>query len=120
MAQPLTKAGLISTVAEVSQIDVQEVTAVLDALAEVIEDEVANGTAVSVPGLVKFVPAFVAAKPRRKGVNPWTQEEQWFNAKPAALRLKARPMPTLKNCLPGPKSAAGKSVERATKKRVRR
>lgn len=47
--------------------------------------------------LLKIVTKKVDAKPRRKGINPFTKEEQWFEAKPATVRVKARPMKRLKD-----------------------
>ncbi len=47
--------------------------------------------------LFKIVTKKVDAKPRRKGINPFTKEEQWFEAKPATVRVKARPMKRLKD-----------------------
>src|SRR3546814_13732218 len=32
----------------------------------------------TLPGLLKITAVSVPAKPRRKGINPFTKEEQWF------------------------------------------
>ena len=37
------------------------------------------------------------AKPRRKGINPFTKEEQVFAAKPASVKVKVRPLKKLKD-----------------------
>ena len=50
-----------------------------------------------IPGLLKIVTKHVPAKPKRKGINPFTKEEQVFPAKPATTRVKARPMKKLKD-----------------------
>jgi hypothetical protein len=39
----------------------------------------------------------VPAKPKRKGINPFTGQEQWFAAKPASTKVKVRPMKKLKD-----------------------
>ena len=39
----------------------------------------------------------VPAKPKRKGINPFTKEEQWFAAKPASVKVKVRPLKKLKD-----------------------
>ena len=39
----------------------------------------------------------VAAKPKRKGINPFTKEEQWFAAKPASTKVKVRALKKLKD-----------------------
>ena len=40
---------------------------------------------------------FVAAKPARKGTNPFTGEPTPFKAKPATVKVKVRPMKKLKD-----------------------
>merc|ERR1719198_1659661 len=37
------------------------------------------------------------AQKKRKGINPFTGEEQWFAAKPASKTVKALPMKALKD-----------------------
>ena len=36
-------------------------------------------------------------KPKRKGINPFTKQEQVFAAKPATVRIKARALKKLKD-----------------------
>jgi hypothetical protein len=49
------------------------------------------------PGLLKVTSVNVPAKPKRKGINPFTKEEQWFAAKPATVKVKVRPLKKLKD-----------------------
>ena len=49
------------------------------------------------PGLLKINVVKVPAKPKRKGINPFTKEEQWFAAKPATVKIKVRPLKKLKD-----------------------
>ena len=51
----------------------------------------------TLPGLLKITTVNVPAKPKRKGINPFTKEEQWFAAKPATTKLKVRPLKKLKD-----------------------
>ena len=51
----------------------------------------------TLPGLLKITAVSVPAKPKRKGVNPFTKEEQWFAAKPATTKVKVRPLKKLKD-----------------------
>ena len=51
----------------------------------------------TLPGLLKVTSVSVPAKPRRKGVNPFTKQEQWFEAKPASTKVKVRPLKKLKD-----------------------
>ena len=53
--------------------------------------------AFTLPGLLKITTVSVAAKPKRKGINPFTKEEQWFAAKPATTKVKIRPMKKVKD-----------------------
>ena len=51
-------------------------------------------------GIVKFMGMKLTvkkapAKPRRKGINPFTGEEQWFAAKPASKKVRARALKKL-------------------------
>ena len=95
----LTKSGLIALIAEVSEVSAKDVRAVLAAL------ESAMGRSVSkkgigqftLPGMMKITASKVPAKPKRKGINPFTKEEVWFAAKPASIKLKVRPLKKLKD-----------------------
>ena len=51
----------------------------------------------TLPGLLKISAVNVPAKPKRKGINPFTKEEQWFAAKPASTKVKVRPLKKLKD-----------------------
>jgi hypothetical protein len=51
----------------------------------------------TLPGLLKISAINVPAKPKRKGINPFTKEEQWFAAKPASVKVKVRPLKKLKD-----------------------
>ena len=51
----------------------------------------------TLPGLLKITVVNVPAKPKRKGINPFTKEEQWFAAKPATVKVKIRPLKKLKD-----------------------
>lgn len=51
----------------------------------------------TLPGLLKIDVQKVPAKPKRKGINPFTKEEQVFAAKPATVRIKTRALKKLKD-----------------------
>ena len=51
----------------------------------------------TLPGLLKISAVSVPAKAKRKGINPFTKEEQWFAAKPASVKVKVRPLKKLKD-----------------------
>ena len=48
------------------------------------------------PGLLKVSAVKKPAKKARKGINPFTGEEQMFKAKPASIAVKVRPLKKLK------------------------
>ncbi len=75
------------------------VKAVMDAIERNILGHVAKGGSgqFTFSNLFKIVTKHVPAKARRKGINPFTKVEQWFEAKPATTRVKARPMKRLKD-----------------------
>ncbi len=95
----LTKTAMTALVAEQSGVDVKAVKAVLSALEAVILGSVhkKGAGAFTLPGLLKIDVQKVPAKPKRKGINPFTKEEQVFAAKPATVRIKARALKKLKD-----------------------
>lgn len=97
--EALTKSGLVAHIADNSGVAPKDVRAVMAALQSAIQGSVSKKGAGSftLPGLLKIKTVSVAAKPRRKGINPFTKEEQWFAAKPASTKLKATFMKSLKD-----------------------
>ena len=97
--ETLSKSGLVAHIADTSGVASRDVRAVLSALEGAMAGSVSKkgaGTFV-LPGLLKVSAVNVPAKPKRKGINPFTKEEQWFAAKPASVKLKVRPLKTLKD-----------------------
>ncbi len=47
--------------------------------------------------MLKITAVNVPAKPKRKGINAFTKEEQWFAAKPATVKIKVRALKKLKD-----------------------
>ncbi len=48
------------------------------------------------PGMMKITTVSKPAKKARKGINPFTKEEQMFKAKPASIGVKVRPLKKMK------------------------
>ena len=97
--ETLSKSGLVAHIADTSGVASRDVRAVLSALEGAMAGSVSKkgaGTFV-LPGLPKVSAVNVPAKPKRKGINPFTKEEQWFAAKPASVKLKVRPLKKLKD-----------------------
>jgi hypothetical protein len=97
--EALTKSALIAKVAEVSAVEVKDVKKVLAAIEAVTLASVSKKGLgqFTLPGLLKVVAVNIPAKPKRKGINPFTKEEQVFAAKPATIRVKVRPLKKLKD-----------------------
>ena len=95
----LTKSALVAHLAATTDAAAKDVRAVLAALESAIHASIGKrgaGTFV-LPGLLKIQVVAVPAKPKRKGVNPFTGEETIFKAKPATVKVKVRPMKKLKD-----------------------
>ena len=95
----LSKSGLVAHLSENSGVAAKDVRAVLAALEGAVAGSVHKKGAGSftLPGLLKISAGSVPAKPKRKGINPFTKEEQWFAAKPATTKVKVRPLKKLKD-----------------------
>jgi nucleoid DNA-binding protein len=97
--EPLSKSGLVAHIADNTGLASRDVRSVLGALEGAVAGSVSKKGAgtFTLPGLLKITAVNVPAKPKRKGINPFTKEEQWFAAKPASIKLKVRPLKKLKD-----------------------
>ncbi|HUR56717.1 MAG TPA: HU family DNA-binding protein [Opitutaceae bacterium] len=97
--EALSKSGLVAHISEASGVAARDVRAVMAALEGAVSASVSKKGAgtFTLPGLLKINAVSVPAKPKRKGINPFTKEEQWFAAKPATTKLKVRPLKKLKD-----------------------
>jgi len=95
----LSKSALVQHLSSTTGAAAKEVRAVIAALEETIRSAVSKkGPRTFVlPGILKITVVAVPAKPKRKGVNPFTGEETVFKAKPATVKVKVRPMKKLKD-----------------------
>jgi nucleoid DNA-binding protein len=95
----LSKSALVAHLAGTTGAAAKDVRAILAALEGTIHSAIGkNGARVFVlPGLLKITVTSVAAKPARKGTNPFTGEPTTFKAKPATVKVKVRPMKKLKD-----------------------
>ncbi len=97
--KPPTKTEVYANIAESTGLAKKEVGAVFESL----NDEIAKALSKKGPqtftihGLCKIVVQRKPAVPARKGVNPFTGEEQMFKAKPARNVVKIRPLKKLKD-----------------------
>ncbi|WP_198506917.1 MULTISPECIES: HU family DNA-binding protein [Dyella] len=95
----MSKSALIAHLAEQASVEAKHVKAVLAALEHTVLGAVHKKGAgnFTLPGLFKINAVKVPAKPKRKGKNPFTGEEQVFAAKPASVKVKVRPLKKLKD-----------------------
>ena len=93
-----TKSEVVSTAAEQTGLSRQQVASVLESLSKQIETALGKkgpGTFM-VPGLMRIMVISKPATKARKGINPFTKQEQMFKAKPARKVVKVRPLKSLK------------------------
>jgi nucleoid DNA-binding protein len=99
MAKTASKSEILNSIAETVGLSRKQVAATLEALSGLIKANVGKkgpGTFV-VPGLMKITVIQKPAVKARKGINPFTKQEQMFKAKPARKVIKVRPLKALKD-----------------------
>lgn len=97
--QPMTKAQLLSAIAEDTGLTRRQITDVMDSLGSQIQRHIKKrgpGT-FTLPGLLKIKTMRKPARKARKGVNPFTGEETTFAAKPAHTVVKVQALKGLKD-----------------------
>ena len=102
---PLTQSQLAGAIADRAEITKVQVKRVLDALEEVVLDEIANAEKVKIGGLVQLTVRVKPASKARPGRNPATGEEIMISAKPASVVLRARALTRAKGVLPSVQKA---------------
>ena len=98
-SKPLTKSEIQNGLAEATGLSKKQIGSVFDALSDMISANIGKkGPGVfNFPGLMKIAVTHKPAVPARKGINPFTKEEQMFKAKPARNVVKVRPLKGLKD-----------------------
>jgi nucleoid DNA-binding protein len=96
----LTQTQLAQEIADRAELTRADVKRVLQALEDVVLDELAEAEKVKIGNLVQLVVRVRPATKSRKGRNPATGEEITISAKPAAVALRARPLARAKSALP--------------------
>lgn len=96
--EPMTKAVMISEIAETTGLNKKQVNSVIDELAIIIERHIkTRGPGKFIlPGLIKVQVKRKPATKARKGINPFTGEMTTFKAKPARRVVKVTPLKKLK------------------------
>jgi nucleoid DNA-binding protein len=98
-AKAATKSEILLSIAKATELSRKQVTSVFDALTSQIKDAVGKKGpgAFALPGLLKIIVIQKPATPKRKGINPFTKQEQVFKAKPARKVIKVRALKALKD-----------------------
>jgi nucleoid DNA-binding protein len=97
----LTKSEILNAVADAVGEDLsrKHVKAIVETLVEVGHKELKKNGIFVLHGFAKFVVVKKPARPARKGINPFTKQEQTFAAKPASKAVKARPVKAIKDAV---------------------
>ena len=96
--EKMTKSQIFTDIGEATELSRKQVAAVFDELESLIGRSIAKRGLgeFTIPGLMKVTTVKKPAKKARKGINPFTGEEQMFKAKPASIAVKVRPLKKLK------------------------
>lgn len=96
--KPTTKSEIFNFIAEKTNLKRRDVTAVFDALNDLIARDLKRGPGVvNLAGLMKIKVVNKPATPAREGINPFTKERVMFKAKPARNVVKVQALKNLKD-----------------------
>jgi nucleoid DNA-binding protein len=93
----MTKSAVYQELAEKTELTRKQIAEVFDALSGLIKRELGKkgpGT-FTLPGLLRMRLKRKPATKARKGINPFTKQEQMFKAKPARNVVQTRPLKNL-------------------------
>lgn len=95
---PLSKSGVIKTIAEATGVHKKEIGNVFECLSQLIEKHIKKGGPGTfvIPGLAKIKVINKPKRDARKGINPFTGQEIMIKAKPASRAIKIKPLKKLK------------------------
>jgi len=102
---PLTQSQMIAAVADRADMSKADAKRVLEALDEIVLQELGNAQKVRLGGLVQLTVRVKPATKKRAGRNPATGEAITIAAKPASVDLRARPLAKAKSALPSVQKA---------------
>ena len=96
----LTQSQMVAAVADRAAMSRADAKRALDALDEIVLEELGNAQKVRLGGLVQLTVRVKPATKKRTGRNPATGEEITIAAKPASVDVRARPLARAKAALP--------------------
>ncbi len=97
----LTKSAILGAVSETvgEELPKKHVKQIVETLVTIGHKELKKNGVFVLPGFAKFVVVKKPARPARRGINPFTKEEQMFAAKPASKTVKARAVKAIKDAV---------------------
>src|SRR4051794_5294500 len=101
----LTQSQLVAEIADRAEVTRADAKAVLNALEDVVLEELGNAEKVKIGGLVQLAVRVRPATKARPGRNPATGEEITISAKPASVDVRARALAKTKAALPSVQKA---------------
>ena len=102
---PLTQAQLVTAVAERADMSKAEARRAVEALEDVVLEQLGNAEKVRIGGIVQLTVRVKPATKKRAGRNPATGEEITIGPKPASVDVRARPLAKAKSALPSVQKA---------------
>ena len=95
----LTKAQIISALAEGSALDKRSVSALFDALTVLVKTQLGDGGPgeIVIPGLVKLKTKSTPATQDREGFHPISKKPMTVKGKPASRKVRSTPIKALKD-----------------------
>ncbi len=96
-AKMRSKSEVYRVLAEATGLPRRDVSKVFAAMSAMIEQDLGKLGMFTLPGLARITVLKKPATKARKGINPFTKQEQIFKAKPARKVVKLRPLKALKN-----------------------
>ena len=95
----ITKTQLLTQIAERTDITKRKAGEVLDALNDVMVEQLKGAGAITLPGMLKLSLKDKPATAARPGRNPFTGEDIMIKAKPASKTVKALALKPLKDAV---------------------
>lgn len=95
----MTKSDFLNALAEKSGLNKKQAASVLDAMGDVVSEQLKSSGEVTIPGIIKLNVSEKPATAEREGINPFTKQPTIIKAKPARKVVKARPVKALKDAV---------------------
>jgi DNA-binding protein HU-beta len=99
--KPLSKSEILNAVSDAVGEDVSKkhVKEIVEHLVAIGHKELKKSGVFVLHGFAKFTVVKKPARAARKGINPFTKQQQTFAAKPASKAVRARPVKAIKDAV---------------------